>query len=189
MPKLPYELNGLEPVISAKLLDFHYNKHHKAYVDNLNAKTQEADDALKAGDIRKLVSLTQAIKFHGGGHYNHNFFWESLAPPKEGGGHRPEKGSELNELLTKHWGTIDKFIEEFNSKTILIQGSGWGWLVYNKTTKALEYRETYNQDIIKDQNPSLHPLLNIDIWEHAFYIDYKNAKGDFLKKIWDVVNW
>lgn len=101
LPPLPYELNGLEPVISAKLLDFHYNKHHKAYADNLNAKTQEAEDALKAGDVRKVVSLTQAIKFNGGGFYNHNFFWESLAPIKEGGGHRPENGSDLHNHISK----------------------------------------------------------------------------------------
>jgi Fe-Mn family superoxide dismutase len=100
LPTLPYELNGLEPVISAKLLDFHLHKHHKAYVDNLNAKSQEAEEALKNGDLRKLTSLTQAIKFHGGGHFNHSFFWENLAPIKQGGGHRPEKGTDLHDMLT-----------------------------------------------------------------------------------------
>jgi len=92
-------------------------------------------------------------------------------------------------MIAKEWGSIDNFIQMFNTNTTAIQGSGWGWLVYNKNTKVLEYHTTANQDIINDQQPHLAPLLNIDIWEHAFYIDYKNAKGDFMKEIWKVVNW
>ena len=93
--------------------------------------------------------------------------------------------------MIKHsWGSIDAFIASFNAETAAIQGSGWGWLVYNKATKGLEYRASSNQDLITDQQPGgLVPLLNIDIWEHAFYIDYKHAKADFLKDIWKVVNW
>jgi len=137
---LPYELSALEPVISGHLMDVHYNKHHKTYCKNLNDKSEEAQEALSKGDHKKLVKLTQAIKFNGGGHYNHSFFWESLAPAKSGGGVLPDQGSDLGKLVTSQWGSFDKFIEQFNSSTAGVQGSGWGWLTYNKDTKVLEYR-------------------------------------------------
>lgn len=93
---LPYELSGLEPVVSGKLMDFHYNKHHKAYVDNFNKLTEQAQEALDKGNMEKFASLCHGIKFNAGGHYNHTFFWESLAPPKEGGGARPDNNSDLH---------------------------------------------------------------------------------------------
>ena len=96
-------------------MDFHYNKHHKAYVDNFNAKSAELEEAMAKGDASKITTLTQALKFHGGGHLNHTFFWESLAPTTEGGGHRPEKGSDLHDSLVAQWGSIDNFITHFNA--------------------------------------------------------------------------
>lgn len=129
------------------------------------------------------------MNFFGGGHYNHTFFWESLAPKNEGGGHRPEKGSDLYEMMTKTWGTFENFQDFFSSELSAIKGSGWGWLVYNHATKCLEYRTVYNQGLITELQADLVPLLNIDAWEHAFYVDYSYAKGDYFKKIWDVVNW
>jgi Fe-Mn family superoxide dismutase len=103
---------------------------------------------------------------------------------------RPSESSPLSQAIKNSWGSYDGFIANFNAETAAIQGSGWGWLVYNKNTKGLEYRASSNQDLITDQQPSgLVPLLNVDIWEHAFYIDYKHAKADFLKDIWKVVNW
>lgn len=112
-----------------------------------------------------------------------------MAPKNQGGGERPGESSELNQLIKKTWGSIDNFVSQFNAETAGVQGSGWGWLVYNKQTKVLEYRSTANQDLITDIQGDLKPLMNVDIWEHAFYIDYKNNKVDFLKNIWQVVNW
>ena len=92
-------------------------------------------------------------------------------------------------MMSKTWGTFDNFTDFFSSELSSIYGSGWGWLVYNKATKCLEYRTTYNQELLSDHQSDLIPLLNVDAWEHAFYLDYSYAKGDYLKKIWDVIHW
>ncbi len=92
-------------------------------------------------------------------------------------------------MITAQWGSVDKFVAMFNAQTAVIQGSGWGWLVYNTNSKVLEYRQSANQDIITDVAPGVVPLLTIDVWEHAYYLDYKNVRPDFLKAIWEVVNW
>ncbi len=170
-------------------MDYHYNRHHKTYVVKYNEKLEQVEDALAKNDPQRLAVLAKDIRFFGGGNINHTFFWESLAPLKEGGGHRPDENSELHQSIKQTWGSLDNFINYFSAETTGIQGSGWGWLVYNKATKSLEYRATYNQDLITDIHPHLAPLLNVDIWEHAFYIDYKHAKVDFMKEIWKVVNW
>ena len=171
-------------------MDFHYNKHHKLYVTKYNEKIDLFEEALAKGDHGKIATLGKDIRFFGGGNYNHTFFWESLAPLKEGGGVRPDENkSDLAKLIKGSWGSLDNFITQFNGETAAIQGSGWGWLVYNKKTHNLEYRATANQDLITDLQADITPLLTIDIWEHAFYIDYKNNKADFLKEIWKVVNW
>ena len=117
---LPYELSGLEPVISGHLMDFHYNKHHKTYVDNLNNLTEKAQEALAKNDLKKMSTLLHGIKFNAGGHYNHEFFWESLAPPKEGGGARPDQSSELNKLISQEWGSIDNMINNINTNTAAV---------------------------------------------------------------------
>ena len=141
-------------------------------------------------DYPAIARIAREIRFFGGGNWNHTFFWESLAPVAQGGGVRPGDNSHLTKLIKATWGSYDAFQASFSAETAAIQGSGWGWLVYNKQTKNLEYRASANQDLITDQQPNgLVPLLNIDIWEHAFYIDYKHAKADFLKDIWKVVNW
>lgn len=170
-------------------MDFHYNKHHKTYVDTFNNLTGQAQEAMEKGDLEKYASFSKGIKFNAGGHFNHQFFWESLAPTKQGGGARPDSNTELAKMINQQWGSIDNFITHFNATTATIQGSGWGWLVYNKKTKALEYRSTPNQDMLSEVQSDLSPILNIDLWEHAYYLDYKNVKVDFLKEIWKVVNW
>ena len=136
---LPYALNALEPTISATLMDFHYHKHHQTYVNNLNNLLGEKDKAEAAGDYLKVASLSKNIRFHGGGNYNHTFFWESLAPSNSGGGVEPKEGSELRTAIEDTWGSIDEFKADFNGQTALIQGSGWGWLAYNTITKSLVY--------------------------------------------------
>jgi superoxide dismutase, Fe-Mn family len=187
---LPYELNALEPVLTQQQMDYHYNRHHKTYVVKYNEKLDQIEAAWTKKDYQAIARIAREIRFFGGGNWNHTFFWESLAPTKAGGGERPGDKAELTKLIKATWGSYDAFISAFNTETAGIQGSGWGWLVYNRGTKSLEYRASANQDLITDQQPTgLVPLLNIDIWEHAFYIDYKHAKADFLKDIWKVVNW
>lgn len=120
MKQLPYELGALEPVISGHLMDFHYGKHHRTYVNNLNNLLPQAGEALANGEITKYNALQDSIKFNSGGHLNHEFFWDSLAPPKDGGGVLPEEGSELHNELCRKWDSVENFQNIFNSRTALV---------------------------------------------------------------------
>lgn len=120
---------------------------------------------------------------------NHEFFWETLAPISEGGGHLPDVGTELRTLIDEEWGSIEDFQKYFNTNTATLQGSGWGWLAYNKDTHQLQYLQTKNQDMVSDVGPEFIPLLTIDIWEHAYYLDYKNMRPTFLTEMWKLINW
>ena len=186
---LPYEMSALEPVISGHQMEFHYGKHHRTYVNNLNQLNLQAAEAMEKNDIASYIKLANSIKFNGGGHLNHEFFWESLAPIKEGGGALPDAGTPIRRAIEEEWGTIENFQEYFNTHTARLEGSGWGWLIYNKASGTLEYRQTRNQDMPSDLSADYAPLLTIDIWEHAYYLDYKNLRPVFLKEMWKVVNW
>lgn len=155
-------------------------------MNNLNGLYQKASEALESGDHSTFVGLTQAIKFNGGGHVNHEIFWESMAPVGQGGGEMPAPGSPLEKALSQAFGSVDGFIEHFNANTAAVQGSGWGWLAYNKTSGELQFTTTSNQDTL---GGNLVPLLGIDVWEHAYYIDYRNVRPNYLKAIWGVINW
>lgn len=185
LPPLPYELDALEPVISKEIMNLHYNKHHKAYVDNLNKALEQYEKAEKEGDIATQIALQSAIKFNGGGHVNHSIFWTNLAPKSKGGGVAPT--GELAQAIDQEFGSLQNFIEQFNAKAAPVQGSGWGWLGYNKAKKRLEIATCDNQDPLSTKG--LVPLLGIDVWEHAYYLQYKNVRLDYLKAIWEVVNW
>ena len=130
LPTLPYDLNALEPVISAEIMNLHYNKHHQAYVTNLNKALEQYCEAEHKNDLPTMIALQQAIKFNGGGNINHSIFWTNLAPQKNGGGTPPN--GKLAEAINKDFGSLDKLIEQMSAKTVAIQGSGWGWLGYNK---------------------------------------------------------
>lgn len=185
LPKLPYALNALEPTISEEIMNLHYNKHHQTYVNNLNKALKECFDAESKGDLPKQIALQKAIKFNGGGHINHSIFWTNLAPKSEGGGTAPN--GKLAEAINKSFGSLDKFIEKFNADAAAVQGSGWAWLGFCKDSKGIYIVTCENQDPLSTKG--LVPLLGIDVWEHAYYLQYKNVRADYLKKIWDVVNW
>lgn len=185
LPPLPYALNALEPVISEQIMKLHYEKHHQTYINNLNQALEKYAQAEKTLDLPTQIALESAIRFNGGGHINHSIFWTNLASKNEGGGTPPE-GALLKALETQ-FGSLEKFIQEFNAKTVAIQGSGWGWLGYNKAENRLQIACCNNQDPLSTQG--LIPLLGIDVWEHAYYLDYKNVRADYLKNIWQVVNW
>ena len=174
MKQLPYEIGALEPVISGHLMEFHYGKHHRTYVNNLNKLMVEASEALERKDLQTYLSHLNAIKFNGGGHFNHEFFWECLAPINDGGGAIPDRGSTLRDDIESKWGTFENFEDYFMKETASLQGSGWGWLLYNKDCGSLDYRQTKNQDMPSDLEQNYVPLLTVDIWEHAYYLDYKN---------------
>lgn len=185
LPTLPYALDALEPVISAEIMALHYNKHHAAYVANLNKALEQYGEAESKNDLPTMISLEQAIKFNGGGHINHSIFWTNLAPKDQGGG--ALSNGPLHDALQKRWGSIDKFIEEFSAKAIAIQGSGWAWLGCPKDKSCLKIVTCNNQDPLSTHN--LIPILGIDVWEHAYYLQYKNVRADYVKAIWGIINW
>lgn len=185
LPKLPYSFDALEPVISKEIMELHYEKHHRGYVTNLNAALEKYAEAEKKQDLQQMVALQSAIKFNGGGHVNHSIFWTNLCPQSEGGGELPK--GDLAQAVEKQFGSFDSLIEAFNALAGPIQGSGWGWLGLNPKTKTLALAACSNQDPLSTQG--LIPLLGIDVWEHAYYLQYKNVRPDYLKNIWKVVNW
>jgi superoxide dismutase, Fe-Mn family len=185
LPDLPYDFNALEPVISAEIMQLHYSKHHNGYVTNLNAALEKCEEAVKKDDLQAIIGFQQAIKFNGGGHVNHSIFWTNLAPQGKGGGEGPK--GDLLEAVKKEFGSLDAFIEKFSTKTVAIQGSGWGWLGYCKVEKKLMIATCANQDPLSTQG--LVPLLGVDVWEHAYYLQYKNVRADYVKNIWKIVNW
>lgn len=185
IPDLPYDFNALEPVISAEIMNLHYNKHHATYVANLNKALEQLAEAEQKNDLPTQIGLQSAIKFNGGGHVNHSIFWTNLAPKSKGGGTPPS--GPLADTINHTFGSLDKFIEQLSAKTIAIQGSGWGWLGYNKTKDSLEIATCDNQDPLVTKG--LIPLLGIDVWEHAYYLQYKNVRADYVKAIWGIINW
>ncbi|RDB28297.1 Superoxide dismutase [Mn], mitochondrial [Hypsizygus marmoreus] len=180
LPELPYAYDALEPHISEEIMKLHHQKHHQAYVNGLNAAEESY---LKSESTKEKIALQPALKFNGGGHINHSLFWRNLAPANGEGG-KLESGP-LKDALERDFGSIEAFKKTFNAKTAAIQGSGWGWLGYNPATKKLEIVTTPNQDPLL----SHAPIIGVDIWEHAFYLQYKNVKPDYLNAIWNVVNF
>ncbi|ORX39392.1 manganese superoxide dismutase [Kockovaella imperatae] len=184
LPSLPYAYNALEPSISEEIMTLHHTKHHQTYVTNLNAAEEQLEKLTSAGDVKGAIGLQPALKFNGGGHINHSLFWKNLAPHGSHEAKAPSSGP-LFEQINKDFGSLDALQKEMNTKTAAVQGSGWGWLGYNKSNQTLEVITTANQDPLL----SHVPIIGIDIWEHAFYLQYKNVKPDYLKAIWDVVNY
>ncbi|TEB25557.1 Mn superoxide dismutase [Coprinellus micaceus] len=180
LPPLPYPYNALEPYISEEIMTLHHQKHHQTYVNGLNA----AEEAYsKSTSVKEQIALQAAIKFNGGGHINHSLFWKNLAPANEDGGKLSDGA--LKKAIERDFGSVEEFKKQFNTQTAAIQGSGWGWLGYNKKTSKLEVVSTANQDPLI----SHVPILGVDIWEHAFYLQYKNVKPDYLNAIWNVINF
>ncbi len=185
LPDLPYDFNALEPVISAEIMQLHYSKHHNAYVTNLNAALEKYRDAESKGDIAAMIGLQQVIKFNGGGHVNHSIFWTNLAPPGTGGGEVPQ--GDLAEAIQINFGSVEQLIEKLSAQAVAIQGSGWSWLGFNSSTNRLAIAACANQDPLSTQG--LVPLLGIDVWEHAYYLQYKNVRAEYVKNFWKIVSW
>ncbi|XP_036982039.2 superoxide dismutase [Mn], mitochondrial [Artibeus jamaicensis] len=183
LPDLPYDYGALEPHINAQIMELHHSKHHAAYVNNLNVTEEKYLDALQKGDVTTQISLQSALKFNGGGHINHSIFWTNLSP--HGGG---EPTGELLEAIIRDFGSFAKFKEKLTAVSAGVQGSGWGWLGFNKERGRLQIAACPNQDPLQGTT-GLVPLLGIDVWEHAYYLQYKNVRPDYLKAIWNVINW
>ncbi|MDH0032724.1 MULTISPECIES: superoxide dismutase [unclassified Acinetobacter] len=186
---LPYASNALEPAIDQQTMEIHYGKHHKAYVDNLNAQIKNYPelDKVDLTELQKQISkYNAAVRNNGGGHYNHDFFWSSLAPSNKTG----QPSAALLKQINADFGSLDAFKQKFNEAATSRFGSGWAWLIVTPDNK-LAVTSTPNQD-----NPLMDiaetkgiPLLGLDVWEHAYYLKYQNRRADYTKAFWQVVNW
>ncbi|RVW42331.1 Superoxide dismutase [Mn], mitochondrial [Vitis vinifera] len=187
LPDLPYDYGALEPAISGEIMKLHHQKHHQTYITNYNKALEQLHEAMEKGDSSTVVKLQGAIKFNGGGHVNHSIFWKNLTPVHEGGG-EPPKGS-LGWAIDTHFGSMEALVAKINSEGAAVQGSGWVWLGLDKDLKKLVVETTANQDPLVTKGPNLVPLLGIDVWEHAYYLQYKNVRPDYLKNVWKVIDW
>jgi len=183
LPALPYAYNALEPSISAQIMELHHSKHHQTYVTNLNNALKSYSTASSSNDIPQQIALQQAIKFNGGGHINHSLFWENLTPANSSEA-KTDSAPTLVAAIDKTWGSVDSFKATFNKALLGLQGSGWGWLV--KDSQGLRIVTT------KDQDPVVSgevPIFGVDMWEHAYYLQYLNGKAAYVENIWNVINW
>ncbi|CAM9251756.1 unnamed protein product [Discosporangium mesarthrocarpum] len=186
LPDLAYDYSALEPAISAEIMQIHHTKHHQTYVNNLNIAMEKLVDAEVKGDVTGIVQLQGAIKFNGGGHLNHSIFWQNLAPVGKGGGEMVP--GTLSDMITSQYNSLDALKDRLTAASVGVQGSGWGWLGYDKVNKRLAVASCPNQDPL-EATTGLVPLLGIDVWEHAYYLQYKNVRPDYVKSIFQVVNW
>lgn len=185
LPDLSYDYAALEPAISAETMEIHHSKHHNTYVTNLNVSLEKLDAAVSAGDVSSIIGLQGALKFNGGGHLNHTLFWENLCA--KGSSEFPTSGP-LADAVKARFGGVDEMKAELGAITVGVQGSGWGWLGFDAKTGRIEPATCANQDPLH-ATTGLVPLLGIDVWEHAYYVDYRNVRPNYVNAIWDIINW
>ncbi|KAJ9644066.1 Superoxide dismutase [Mn], mitochondrial [Coniosporium tulheliwenetii] len=188
LPPLPYAYDALEPHISRQIMELHHSKHHQTYITNLNAALQTQATAMSTSDLATQISLRAAITFNGGGHINHSLFWLNMAPASSPDT-KTSSAPTLTEAITKKWGGEKEFKDAFSKALLGIQGSGWGWLVKQEGAKE----SSLTIVITKDQDPVVGagqvPVLGVDMWEHAYYLQYLNGKAAYVENIWNVINW
>jgi superoxide dismutase [Mn] len=183
LPELPYAYDALEPHISAEIMELHHSKHHQNYVNGANAALEKLEAARKDGSIVAVVTaLSKDLAFNLGGHTNHSLFWENLGP---NGGGKPTGA--LAAAIDADFGSFDEFQKHFAAAALGLQGSGWAVLAYDKIGERLVIEQMTDQQ--GNLSIDLVPLLLLDMWEHAFYLQYKNVKADYVAAVWNVFNW
>jgi len=182
LPDLDYDYGALAPHIAPEIMELHHSKHHKTYVDGANTALEKMEEARTKGDFANINKLEKDLAFHLGGHINHSVFWKNMSP---NGGGRPE--GELASALDEFFGSFDGFQKQFNENAKAIQGSGWSVLAWDTLGQRLNVLQLFDQqgNIPLGQTP----VLQLDMWEHAFYLQYKNVKADYVDAWWNVVNW
>ena len=187
LTQLPYSYQELEPFMSAQIVEIHHQKHHQGYVTNFNKLLQDFLTAMGQNETHKAQAILPKLHFNLGGHNCHDLYWKNLAPKSQQGGVLPLPTSKLAQAISQTWGSIDNFITSFNQKAAVVQGSGWAWLAINTQTKNLSILTTQTHDSVEAIDHD--PLLVVDVWEHAYYLQYQNLRADFLKQIWEIINW
>ncbi|WP_099333218.1 superoxide dismutase [Actinomyces minihominis] len=182
LPELDYSYDALEPHISAEIMELHHSKHHQAYVDGANAALAALEAAREAGDMAAVNMYEKNLAFHLGGHSNHSVFWKNMAPNAGG-----DPKGELAAAIDENFGSLEKFKKQFTAAAMGLQGSGWAVLAFDTISGRLVTFQLYDQQ--GNVPVGTVPLLMLDMWEHAFYLDYKNVKGSYVDAWWNVVNW
>jgi Fe-Mn family superoxide dismutase len=185
LPKLPYDYAALVPYISEQQLTLHHTKHHQAYVTGANAIIEKLDKARKDNADLDMKATLKEFSFHIGGYKLHNLFWENLAPAGKGGGGIPK--GELAKAIDTEFGKFERFKKEFTQAASTVEGSGWAALTFcMKTQRPLIMQiEKHNINVI----PGFRILMVLDVWEHAYYVDYRNDRAKFIESFWSIVNW
>ena len=182
LPELPYDYAALEPHYSAEVLELHHDKHHKAYVDGANTTFEKLGEARESGDFGTINQLEKNMAFHLSGHVMHSLFWTNMSP--DGGG---EPEGDLAAAVKECFGTYDGFKAQLTEAAMNVQGSGWGALSWEPLAGRLIVEQVYDhQGNVGQGGP---PLLVLDMWEHAYYLQYKNVKKDWVDAYWNLVNW
>ena len=182
LPDLPYDLAALEPHYSAKVLELHHDKHHATYVKGLNETLEKLDAVRTSGDYSSIVGLQRTLAFNLSGHVLHSIFWENLSP--DGGG---EPTGELGEAITRDFGSFERFKAHLTQATTTVQGSGWGGLAWDGYGERLYIEQVYDHQGNVGQSGT--PLLVLDAWEHAYYLQYLNVRPDYVNAMWNIINW
>ncbi|MFO7889940.1 MAG: superoxide dismutase [bacterium] len=182
LPPLPYAYNSLEPVIDEQTMHLHHDKHHAGYVKGLNAAEEKLAKARKAQDFSAIKSLERALAFHGSGHILHSIFWNNLSPESKG-----KLGGTLMQAVTAEFGSFDNFKSQMIAATTSVEGSGWGIFAYHPFLQKLIILQAEKHQNLTQWGAI--PLLVIDVWEHAYYLQYQNRRADFVKNVFDIINW
>lgn len=184
LPRLPYDYNQLAPYVSEEQLKIHHQRHHQAYVNGANAILQRLDKARKEGADLDVKSTLKELSFNIGGHLLHSLFWENLAPTGRGGG---KPGGSLADTLEKEFGSFERFRKEFTQAAASVEGSGWAALTFCRQTNRpiIMQVEKHNTNVY----PMFRILMVLDVFEHAYYLDYRNDRAKFIEAFWNIVNW
>ena len=185
LPKLPYDYNALEPYISEMQLKLHHDKHHQGYVNGANADFEKLDNARKENAEIDAKAVLKDLSFNVGGHLLHSIFWENMAPAGKGGGGQP--GGAVADAINKEFGSFEQFKKEFTKAAATAEGSGWAALVVHPCIDRplIMQIEKHNVNVY----PTFRILMVLDVWEHAYYVDYKNERAKFIEAFWNIVNW
>lgn len=182
LPELAYDYGALEPSISGTIMELHHSKHHQAYVTGANTALQQLAEARDSDNLANVNKLEKDLAFNLGGHVNHSIFWTNMSPD---GGDKPT--GDLASAIDDHFGSFDKFRAHFTATAMGVQGSGWAVLAWDSIGQRMIIVQFFDQQA--NLPAGIVPLLMLDVWEHAYYLDYKNVRADYVKAFWNIVDW